>query len=228
MKGFVLLSYVLAALLIFAMLFNFFTSGRGRFTLDGYDLVWENFEELCFREKFKNALVLKAAFDYLGLAGFDRLCILRPSVPPPASSPSSAVNSIAPAACDAVFVFINKNYSLYLDIICEDGLIKNIELTSQFYDSKIHITGSDESMAGFDSKWVEYCVIEKAGGVFGPDAEAGPFVEYLHGAIARHIEKIKSAHTDARSPFYATARNYASCRNYVRDIKKINKMYDEL
>lgn len=220
-----MLSYVLAALLIFAMLFNFFSSGRGRFALDGYDLVWENFEEFCFREKFAAAPALKAGFDYLGLAGFDRLFILRPSGPQPAPE----VNSTARASAgDAVFVFINKNYSLYLDIICESGLIKNIELTSQFYDSKIHITGSDESMAGFDSKWVEYCVIERAGEAFGPAAEAGAFVEYLHGAAARHIEKIKSAHTDARSPFYATARNYASCRNYVRDIKKINKMYDEL
>jgi hypothetical protein len=218
------ISYVLAALLIFAMLFNFFTSGRGRFTLDGYDLVWENFEEFCAREKFAASPALKAGFDYLGLAGFDRLCILRPAAPPAAGE-----NSIAAAAAgDAVFVFINKNYSAYLDIACEGGLIKNIELTSQFYDSKIHITGSDESMAGFDSKWVEYCVIARTGGAFGPQAVTGPFVEYLHGAIERHIEKIKSAHTDARSPFYATARNYASCRNYVRDIKKINKMYDEL
>jgi hypothetical protein len=219
-----LLSYVLAAFLIFAMLFNFFTSGRGRFTLDGYDLVWENFEEFCAREKFAAAPALKAAFDYLVLAGFDRLCILRPAAPPPAAGE----NSNAAAADDAVFVFINKNYSFYLDIICEGGQIKNIELTSQFYDSKIHITGSDESMAGFDSKWVEYRVIERTGCAFGPQAETGPVVEYLHGAIERHIEKIKSAHTDARSPFYATARNYASCRNYVRDIKKINKMYEEI
>lgn len=217
-----MLSYVLAAFLILAMLFNFFTSGRGRFALDGYDLVWENFEEFCAREKFAAAPALKAGFDYLVLAGFDRLCILRPAVPPPAGEEKDA------AAGDAVFVFINKNYSLYLDIACECGLIKNIELTSQFYDSKIHITGSDESMAGFDSKWVEYLVIERTGGAFGPQAEPGPFVEYLNGAIERHVEKIKSAHTDARSPFYATARNYASCRNYVRDIKKINKMYDEI
>jgi len=220
-----LLSYVLAAFLILAMLFNFFTSGRGRFTLDGYELVRENFEEFCAREEFAAAPALKAGFDYLVLAGFDRLCILRPDAP----SPAAGENYIAAAAAgDAVFVFVNKNYSLYLDIICEGGLIKNIELTSQFYDSKIHITGSDGSMAGFDSKWIEYRVIEKTGGAFGPQAETGPFVEYLNGAIERHIEKIKSAHTDARSPFYATARNYASCRNYVRDIKKINKMYEEI
>mgnify|MGYP000939254185 CR=1 FL=1 len=218
-----MLSYVLAAFLIFAVLFNFFNSGRGRFSVDGYELVRDNFEEFCAREKFEAAPALAAAFDYLGLAGFDRLCILRPAAPPP---PDGKEND--DAAGSAVFVFINKNFSVYLDIACDGGLIKNIELTSQFYDSKIHITGSDETMAGFDSKWVEYLVIERACGAFGPASEAGPFVEYLHRAIERHIEKIKSAHTGARSPFYATARNYASCRNYVRDIKKINKMYDGL
>lgn len=216
-----MMEYALASLLIFAVLFNLFMNRDDRFEVEGFRRVRENFEKFAESGGYVPLSALKAAFNYLDMAGFDRLFVLREEI----SSETGAKPRGGGAEGETAFVFVNKNYSVYLDLICEDGVLKKAELMSQFSDSKIFISGSDERMAGFVARWVEYCVVAAAPGVFGPDGEPERLVDYLHGAIASHVEKIKSAHAGALAPYYATARNYASCRNYARDIIGIERKY---
>jgi len=208
-----LINYILASFLLFAIAFNFFFTRRNKFEVEGYKRSGEKYEEYCAARIPAAAGMLLPCFEYLGLAGFDRLCILEKS----AADETKKLG-------ETVFVFINKNYCIYLEIICESGKPKSVELMSQFADSKIYISGSDEKMAGIDSKWIDYEYLPARAGVF----EKGPLLDYICPAIKKHIDKISSAHAAGRSPFYATASNYASCRNYVADIVKLNKMAEEL
>lgn len=226
------MNYILASLLLFAIAFNLFFSRRNKYEVEGYERSGEKYEDYCARRMPAAGEKLLPCFRYLDLAGFDRLCILEKK---PAAA-SAGLKSVAESSAEkkdvneikaseeAVFVFINKNYCIYLDIRVAGDKLKCVELMSQFSDSKIYIIGSDEKMAGIDSRWIDYEFLPPPAGVF----EEGPLLDYICPAIKKQIDKMSSAHAAGRSPFYATGYNYASCRNYVADIVKLNKMAEEM
>jgi hypothetical protein len=203
MNGFYLINYLLALFLISAVIYNLFFSRRNRVEVEGYSRVNGRFED-CAAEDFACAAALAVCFETLEASGFDRLCALGKS-----------------DTHEIIFVFINKNYSIYLELYCFAGVIKNIELMSQFYDSKIYITTTDAEKKVIDSHWIAVECITAASEADFSDNAVKNLIESL---IEKHTAKLLAAHSGPVSPYYATPSGYASCKNYVNDIMKLDRM----
>ncbi len=206
---------VLFSFLIAAIIFNLFFSGRNRIEIEGYEAVNIKFEHYAAQCAPECRCELEKAFEYADNAGYDRMCVIKKLI------------MDRPDKFESAFVFINKNFSIYLEIYINGGLIKNIDLISQFYDSKIFVTTDDADKKAVDSRWitVEYF---KAGKYYRVENKSDYHYELaikLKSMTEKHIKILTENHkAPAVSPYYATAQGYASCRNYINDIMKLDLM----
>ena len=204
-----LINYLLALFLISAAIYNLLFSRKNRVEVEGYMRVNERFEEQCAAScDCACARSRLACYETLESCGFDRLCSLRRA---------GAQETMQ----ETIFVFINKNYAIYLEIYCSDGVIKNIELMSQFYDSRIHITTTDAEKKLIGSRWI---VVEAAPVRSESDFLDGGAKDIIESLVEKHTAKLFAAHSGPLAPYYATPSGYASCKNYVNDILKLDRM----
>ncbi len=198
-----MINYLLALFIISAVIYNLFFSRRNRVELEGYQRLDGRFEDHCPGGGSGCAAAPFVCFETLAASGFDRLCALG-----------------KPGSQEIIFAFINKNYAIYLDVYYLSGVIKNIELMSQFYDSKIYITTTDAEKKIIDSHWiaVEHTPAQDTKESFGDDVK-----NTIESLVEKHIAKLLAAHGGSTSPYYATPSGYASCKNYVNDIMKLDR-----
>ncbi len=198
-----MINYLLALFIISAVIYNLFFSRRNRVELEGCRRLDGRFEDHCAAGDSVCAPAPAVCFETLAASGFDRLCALG-----------------KPDSHETIFVFINKNYSIYLEIYYLSGDIKNIELMSQFYDSKIYITTTDAEKKIIDSHWI---AVEHIPVKADADLSGAAVKNLIESLIEKHTAKLLAAHGGSTSPYYATPSGYASCKNYVNDIMKLDR-----
>lgn len=207
------INYILISIIFLALLLNLYIYNlKNIIHINNHKCLKINFKKFIKKNNLSFNFNFNKVIDFLTFAGFEELYILL----------KSNDNDNCLSNDYVTFVFINKNYTLYLELTFFKNKLLIINTINQFYDLSINIISSSENILSIKSDFISYDILKPNFNFDDDNIDYNLIIDYLNVIINKHINKTKIIHQNGLAPYYVNAKHYESCKNYLCEFVKFN------